>query len=475
MTTPRIRFESTATELLEGFARIRTGMGLPDAFPAEVMAEAAEVTRRTPQPGPDRVSRLDIDLLTIDPEGSRDLDQAFSGVKHSGGYRIHYAIADVGFFVDPGGALEREAEVRGRTLYSPDAKVPLYPPILSEGAGSLLPGELRPAILWTFELDQNGVTMSAGVERAIVRSNRQMTYQQAQEELDSGTAAPAVQTLRTVGTLRQRLEAERGGVDLGISQQEVHRTPEGFELFLRSTLMVERWNAQISLMTGMEAAGIMLAGGVGLLRTLPPPAEETIIVLRKAALGLGVPWPQDRTYQQVIRSINPENSHEAAVLPLATSLFRGVGYTFFNGARPENPFHYAIAAPYAHVTAPLRRMADRLSNDLLVELAAGRKPSEGLLKRLAAAPEIMKHSERAERGLESRIVDFVEAQLLQNRVGESFEAVVVQSGAKTGAVQLKDPAVLAPCTGANLPLGHQVTVVLTEADPVSGKVRFALK
>lgn len=475
MSTPRIRLKPSADELLEGFARIRTGMGLPSAFPPEVMAEAAEAARRVPVAGPGRASRLDIDLLTIDPEGSRDLDQAFRGVEHSAGYRIHYAIADVGFFVDPGGALEAEAGTRGRTLYSPDAKVPLYPPILSEGAGSLLPNEIRPAILWTFELDRNGVTLSAHVERAIVRSNRQMTYEQAQDELDSGTAASSVQVLRAVGIMRQRLETERGGVDLGISQQEVQRTPNGFELTYRSPLPVEGWNAQISLMTGMEAADIMLTGGAGLLRTLPPPAEETIAVLRKAALSLGVNWPEDSTYQQIIRSMDPGNSHQAAVLSLATSLFRGVGYTFFSDVRPENTLHYAIAAPYAHVTAPLRRMADRLSNDLLVELAAGTEPSNGLLQRLAAAPEIMKKSERAERGLESRIIDFVEAQLLKDRVGESFEAIVVQSGAKSGAVQLKDPAVLGPCEGAQLPLGEQISVTLIEADPESGKIMFAPK
>lgn len=448
-------------------------MGLPEGFPSAVLSEAREAAARAPEETPSRKDRRDLDLVTIDPEGSKDLDQAFCGAAVEGGFRIHYAIADLGHFIDPGSELEKESQVRGRTLYCPDARIPLYPQVLSEDAASLLAAQVRPAILWTMDVDREGRVTSTVVERAVVRSRRQTTYRQVQEELDSGNASASLRVLRDVGILREQVEQARGGVDLKIPEQEVHRGEDGFDLVYRSHLPVEGWNAQISLMTGMAASELMLAHGVGLLRTLPAPPQEAVETLRRSALGLGLAWPPTQTYQEFIRSLDPGEPHEAAVLSLGRSLFRGVGYTFFEGAAPDNPYHHALAAPYTHVTAPLRRMADRLNNELVVGLSQGKQPSDWLLERLTEAPEVMKKADQTDRELQSRIVDFVEAVFLQDRVGAKFDAVVIEAGTRGGLVQLKDPAVLGPCDGAGLPLGEQVTVTLTEADPINGRIRFA--
>ncbi|HEX2259824.1 MAG TPA: RNB domain-containing ribonuclease, partial [Actinomycetota bacterium] len=287
MISPRIRLETTAAELIGGFQRIREEMQLPGGFPPDVESEALRVSERLPsEGGPRRTPRLDIDFLTIDPPGSKDLDQAFHGSIAPGGYRISYAIADLGHFVDPGGALDHESGVRGKTFYCPDLSVPLYPPTISESAGSLLPGQLKPAVLWSFDLDREGIVRRTSVERAVVRSSRQLTYQQGQEEVDSGQPAAALRVLKEVGILRLKLEEQRGGIDLKLPDQEVRRTAGGFELSYREELPIEAWNAQISLMTGMAAAAVMLEGGVGLLRTLPEPDQETVQMLRLSAEAL---------------------------------------------------------------------------------------------------------------------------------------------------------------------------------------------
>ena len=449
-------------------------MRLPAGFPADVESEALGVSDRPPSEGrARRTPRLDIDFLTIDPPGSKDLDQAFHGSIAPGGYRIRYAIADLGHFIDPGSALDHESGVRGKTLYCPDLSVPLYPPTISEGAGSLLPGQLKPAVLWSFDLDREGIVRRTSIERAVIRSSRQLTYHQAQDELDSGTSHAALRVLKEVGTLRLKLEEQRGGIDLKLPDQQVHRTAGGFELTYREELPIEAWNAQISLMTGMAAAAVMLEGRVGLLRTLPQPDHETIQMLRLSAEALDLRWPPGTSYQRFIRSLSPGRPREAALLSAARVLFRGAGYTFFHGEAPLGSEHNTIAAPYAHVTAPLRRMADRLTNEVALCLAARSLPPEWMLKRLAEAPEIMRSAHHIDRELESRIVDYVESEILKHRVGEIFDAVVVQSGEKAGMVQLKDPAVLGPCKGAGLPLGQRMAVVLTEADPHRGRIHFA--
>ena len=158
----------------EAFARIRSEFDVPAAFPAPVDAEAAAVVRRGPvvPNGGAEVPRVDaraVPFVTIDPRGSLDLDQAFHAERNGDGFRVHYAIADVATFVEPGGALDRESFARGVTLYLPDGRAPMLPNVLGEGGASLLPDQERPALLWTIDLDPTGAATSARLERATVR------------------------------------------------------------------------------------------------------------------------------------------------------------------------------------------------------------------------------------------------------------------------------------------------------------------
>lgn len=468
MKTVRLRLGPTAAELVAGFERIRREMGVPEQFPPEVEREAARVAGRPAEPGEGRADRRDLELVTIDPPGSLDLDQAIQARREGDGYRVRYAIADLGHFVDPGGALEAESLLRGLTLYSPDGRVPLYPTVIGERAASLLPDEDRPAVLWDLTVNGQGALREVQVHRALVRSRRRLSYREAQEEIDSGRAPETLQILREVGILRLEAERLRGGVDLRLPDQQVERSGDGFRLAYRSDHPVERWNAQISLLTGIAAAGLMLHRGTGLLRTLPPPSDETVAGLRSSAAALSLAWPQTMPYQDFVRGLDPAEPRGAAMLSAARSLFRGAGYTFFSGEPPEQSFHYAVAAPYAHVTAPLRRMADRLSNELLLD--DGEPP--WLLDRLSLAPEVMKRSDRRARELDSRMVDYVEAQMLSGRRDEYFDAVVVQVGAKGGLVQLRSPAVLAKARGLGMQLGDRVRLRLTKANPDTGEVEF---
>ena len=128
----------------------------------------------------DRVDATELPLVTVDPVGAKDLDQAVLLARRGTGFRVQYAIADVAAFVRPGGALDAEVRRRGQTLYLPDGNVPLHPTLLSEGAASLLPDQVRAAVLWTIDLDSDGVANSAQVRRAWVRSVAQLDYEAVQ-------------------------------------------------------------------------------------------------------------------------------------------------------------------------------------------------------------------------------------------------------------------------------------------------------
>merc|ERR1712034_58240 len=106
----------------------------------------------------------------------------------------------------------------------------------------------------------------------------------------------------------------------------------------------------------MAAAQIMLDGGVGILRTMPPADEESVEHFRRQTRALGRPWLAERAYGDYLRELDGEQPRDLAILHAASALFRGASYTAFDGTEPEESIQAAIAAPYTHVTAPLRRL-----------------------------------------------------------------------------------------------------------------------
>ena len=193
------------------FADLRDSLDVSLDFPDDVLAECEKAIRSPRLPEVDETA---IPFVTIDPPESRDLDQALH-IERRGtgtGYRVRYAIADVAAFVTPGGPMDVEAHIRGQTLYAPDGNARLYPPALSEGAGSLLPGETRPALVWEMEVDEAGEGTAVTVRRALVRSRAKLDYAGVQRSLDDGTADEPLRLLCEVGTLRQGREARRGGI-----------------------------------------------------------------------------------------------------------------------------------------------------------------------------------------------------------------------------------------------------------------------
>ncbi|MFH8466080.1 RNB domain-containing ribonuclease [Streptomyces sp. NPDC017991] len=503
MPRRQIRATGAAEAALRAALRtLRTELGVPDGFPPDVLAEAERAAREPTLP--DRgatVDATDIPLFTIDPPTSTDLDQAMHLSRRPHGYRVRYAIADVAAFVVPGAALDAEAHRRVTTLYFPDGKTPLHPPVLSEGAASLLPGGTRPAVLWTIDLDADGSPTATDVRRALVRSRAKLDYEGVQQQIDAGTAEEPLALLGDIGLLREQREVDRGGISLDVPEQEIveRAAPDGtrahggtYELVYRAPLPAEGWNAQISLLTGMTAAELMLAHGTGtgtgsgtgsgsgILRTLPAAPDGAVARLRRTAHALRIDWPHHVSYARLIRSLDPHRPHHAAFLQECTTLLRGAGYTSFrDGTVPDITTHAAVAAPYTHCTAPLRRLVDRYASELSLAAAVGTAPPEWVLAALDELPARMAEGTRRAGRAERGCVDIVEAALLKDRVGELFDATVVdvqerEPGVET--VQLETPAVVARIesgNGTTLPLGERLRVRLTRADPGTAKVLFA--
>ena len=493
---PNVHEHTNALE--EALGALRTELELPGAYPTDAVrdAEAAVASRQLPD-----ADLTGVDFLTIDPESSTDLDQALFIETAGSGYRVLYAIADVPAFVAPGGPLDAETRRRGQTFYAPDGRIPLHPEVISEGAGSLLAGQLCSAFVWDFQLDQAAQVTAVAVQRARVRSRAKLSYKGAQAELDAGTASPVLKLLKEVGLKRVELERERDGASLNMPEQEIVQLPDGgYRIAAAPQLPVEDWNAQISLMTGMAAATLMLEGKVGILRTMPAPDERSLRHFRLQTEALGKPWDGKAGYGEYLRTLDPTDPRQLAIMHSAGMLFRGASYTAFDGGIPDDAIQSAIGAAYAHTTAPLRRLVDRFVLVICDALSNGRAVPGWAREALPSLPGIMAGSDQLAARMERLALDTVEAALLVNHVGQEFDAIVI-SGSKpqkdgneksggngsngngngngrngngpSGIIQIAEPAVTARCAG-DLESGTKVRVRLLSSDIATREVHFEL-
>lgn len=536
-------YTAPPAEVVRALDELRARYEVPTAFPPEALAEAEAAATSWAQDGPARLladgarDARDLELVTIDPPGSMDLDQAVllerlsaqtetgsaadrttdtAATGHVSGlsatYRIHYAIASLATFVTPGGALDAELSRRGETIYAPDTATPLHPEVLSHGAASLLEDVDRPACLWTIDLDDRGEVVSARVERALVRSRARLTYGQVQAAIDGeGTLPSSTPTdlpglLAEIGRLRLEREVARGGISMTTPEQVVEVTeaaelagdsesaeapgPSGYRLAYRVPVPAEQYNAQISLLTGMCAARIMVECGVGILRTLPPARPEDYARLRRVAAALGIDWPAAQPYSELVRGLDHAVPAHAAFMDQAMSLFRGSGYLAFGAggvgvpaddeaADAEEAVHSAIAARYAHVTAPLRRLVDRYGEEVCIAACAQAPVPEWVLQALPDLPGIMEQTGKRARAIGRGALTALEALVLRGHEGEVFDGVITSERDGRGELVLAEPAVVTEIRAGKkaldggLPVGERVRVRLLSADPTSG-IRFQL-
>jgi exoribonuclease R len=475
--TPRQHLTASTVdgELAASLTALRTELEIPVRFPDEVEEEAAKARAVVPD-----LDLRDIPFATLDPAGSLDLDQAFHLERRGSGWRVRYAIADVPGFVSPGSGLDEEARRRGQTLYGVDGTVPLHPTVLSEGSASLLPGVDRPAYVWTFELDDRGAETSHRVERALIHSVARLDYVGTQSALDHGAETPAA-LLPEIGRARQEQEVARGGASLNVADEDVERDAAGaYHLLRRRPLPVEDWNAQLSLLTGMAGAAMMLDARIGILRTMPAPDAASTQAFRLRCQALGLPWPEAQPYGEYLRGLERDDPQTLAVLHAAASLFRGATYVAFDGTSPSgtvpsDTIQAALAAPYTHTTAPLRRLVDRWALVICEAVSNGRAVPGWARDSLEQVPQAMHDSTQLASRLYTGSVARVEAALVQGRIGDRVDAVVLGVHGGKAQLQLTDPAVTASCAVPDtVQAGHVVPVTITCADIAKGTISLAV-
>lgn len=449
--------------LTAGMARLREEIGLIAAFPPEVLAEAAIAANRTPDEHRDRTGRR---FVTLDPASSTDLDQAFCIEQSGGNLLLHYAIADVGWFVRPNGAIDREAWKRGMTQYLPGDRVSLYPPILCEKAASLLPDGPRPAVVFTVRVDPAGETTIDGVERAIIRSRAKLAYETVQGQDLPPLFDNLARRIRTA-------ERERGAARVDPPQQELNRAADGrFWLTLNPQNEAELDNAALSLAANLAVAKLFVAHRTGLFRVMEEPKGPAVARLRASARARGIAWSPNESLRMLERRLDADRPEEAAFMLEIRKAGHGASYAPFAEGSP--PWHSAVEAAYVHATAPLRRLADRYVVEAALSLAQSGRAPDGIDQAFEELPPVMARAASIAGRVERASLDLAEAVLLQGREGETFRAVVTEIEERKARLQLLDIPVVTRITADGLTENQQIEVALVEADPTKRETRFAL-
>ena len=461
----------------------------PD-FPPEAGRQLAALQTRTP-PTPDTNVRDLRSLLwsSIDNDTSRDLDQAEAAERTGAGIHVLIAIADVDSDVPIGSPIDKHAASETTSVYTGIRTFPMLPEELSTDLTSLNQDTDRLAIVVDYVVAADGSVTSGGVYRALVRNRAQLAYNGVGPWLEGSAPAPpkvaasadlaaqlklqdeAAQILfqerQRMGALNiDRVEAEAiisDGQVQGINTRGKNRATELIENFMVAA-------------NGVVARTLLNAGVSSIRRVVKTPERWSRIVELAARYGDKLPQePDSGALNRFLEKRKAADAVHYADVSLAVIKLMGPGEYVLSRANDKDQGHFALAAhDYAHSTAPNRRFAD-LVTQRIIKAVLTKQPPPYLDQQLNSIAQNCTLKEDAARKVERVMNKRIAAVALQNRIGETFAAVVTGVTPKGVFVRISGP----PAEGIlmrgqqGVDVGDQLQVKLVSTDPRRGYLDFA--
>ncbi len=483
--------------------------GIPHVFSSETLEEGA-LAAKLPLAEDRREDLRHLPIVAIDPSDARDHDDAiWAEPDGEGGFRAVVAIADVSFYVRPGGALDREARKRGNSVYFPDRVVPMLPEVLSADVCSLRAGQCRAAMACHLSISASGKVTSWRFSRAIVQIQEVIAYEEAQRRIDVGEAADHLVNLWAAWRALEKARDDRDPLALELPERRVVLDQQGkiAEIALRDRLDAHRVVEDFMIAANVAAAKALEEKVSPVVyRVHEPPSREKLVALkdylatfdRKLALGQVI---TPGLFNRMLKDVADESEKALimeAVLRSQTQAYYG----------PRNAGHFGLAlGSYAHFTSPIRRYADLLVHRALVDAYGLEQPApkgsipslSGLSDRdradLSRVSEAISAAERRAMEAERETIDRYVAAWLSARVGEVFEcritgvqrfglfATIISLGGDglvpvsvLGAERFlhdeKAQILEGEQTGTRYALGDRLRLRLAEANPLTGALKF---
>ena len=483
--------------------------GIPHTFSPETLAEGA-LAARLPLSEDRREDLRHLPIVAIDPSDARDHDDAiWAEPDGEGGFRALVAIADVSFYVRPGGALDREARKRGNSVYFPDRVVPMLPEVLSADVCSLRAGEQRCAMACHLSISASGKVTSWRFTRAIVQIQEVIAYEEAQRRIDAGEAATNLVNLWAAWRALEAARDSRDPLALELPERRVVLDEHGkiAEIALRERLDAHRVVEDFMIAANVAAAKALEEKVSPVVyRIHEPPSREKLVALkdylatfdRKLALGQVI---TPGLFNRMLKDVADESEKALimeAVLRSQTQAYYG----------PRNAGHFGLAlGSYAHFTSPIRRYADLLVHRALVDAYGLEQPApkgeipphSGLSERdradLSRVSDAISVAERRAMEAERDTIDRYVAAWLSARVGETFECRItgVQRfglfatilglggdglvpvsilGAERFFYDEKTQILEGEQSGTRFARGDRLRLRLAEANPLTGALKF---
>ena len=407
--------------------------GIRRTFPEPVRVAAAKIARDIPESELSKRERfLDPSPVTIDGETARDFDDAIAVEQAPhGGLRLYVHVADVGYYVAPGDAIDREAQARGTSVYFPDRVYPMVPQRLSDDLCSLRPGQDRLVQSVVIDVDRKGKVVKTRFADGVIRSAARLTYTQVASLLD-GESRPEIPSsvaamLRRAETLRVLLERQRrarGSIDFDLPAPTILLDVEG----VMTGIKVEPRNrAHRMIEEFMLAANEAVAAWLSdrkvpcLFRVHDPPDPEKVETLESFARSLGLTMKHRRGG---IQPADVQNLLEQAEGKPFQSVVNTVALRTMMQARyaTVDTGHFGLAAPhYLHFTSPIRRYPDLVAHRALRGARRRAKGKTGDLEQLA---ESCSRLEREAESAEREVLEWKKVKYLSGKIGEAFDGIV---------------------------------------------------
>jgi ribonuclease R len=404
---------------------------LPDQFPPEVLAAAAKIDPDlSEQALRNRLDLRRLPMVTIDGETARDFDDGVYVEKKPGGsFTLYVSIADVSYYVPPGSALDREADLRGTSVYFPQRAVHMLPEKLATNVCSLLPGEDRLAVTAMLHFDRRGRLKDFTFARSVVRNHARLTYRLVDDLVVKkdrrlrGRYQPFLQMLGQMldlcRLLRER-RGERGSLLMSIPEAEVVLDDRGWPVDIRRLdHLVSHQLIEEFMIAANEAVGLFL-GEPSLFRVHERPDAAKLAAFRTYLKTLGFDLPREaHRNPRVLREFLDEVRQTPLAPMVQLMLLRSLKQARYAG---ENLGHYGLATQwYTHFTSPIRRYPDLQIHRLLLSRLAGRKPPFSLdPEDLEAQAGHLTRRERAAIEAEREMLSRMQVRCLAHRVGETF-------------------------------------------------------